>query len=46
MTVLFGAGAPGPWHDMLDGVTARAGHLVRGISWQRCGDLKSWDHLG
>lgn len=24
MSVLFGAGAPGPWHDMLDGVTAQA----------------------
>jgi predicted ATPase/DNA-binding CsgD family transcriptional regulator len=28
MTVLFGAGAPGPWHDMLVGVAAHAGCVV------------------
>ena len=28
MTVLFGAGGPGPWRDMLDGVTAYTGSGV------------------
>ena len=28
VTVLFGAGAPAPWHDMLDGVTSHASSEV------------------